>query len=338
MTAAPNLLRVTIWASTPVHGFSRTLFQDYFDLRIRSGPEFETRIVERPGRHLSAEAIERLSADLVEVASKILPRGSLTYGVFAADSERMASSVITLVRRRSDGHPVAFNALAIIETDLGHGPVEVLHLGLVMVDPDLRSRGLSWILYGLTCVLLFFRNQMRPMWVSNVTQVPAIVGMVSETFSDVRPTPRHPNDRSLMHLLVARAIMRDHRHVFGVGPEAGFDEDRMVITNAYTGGSDDLKKALDEAPKHRDPVYNAFCAEALDYNRGDDFLQLGRIDLDTVRRYARDSVPRAALAGLALTAAFLALQRLVLPVVHWFDTTRPLGALRPRRTSGIARR
>jgi hypothetical protein len=313
-------------------GFTRTLLQTHFDLRISSGPEFETRIVERPGRHLSAEALAVLSADLVEVASKTLPRGTLTYGVFAGDPDRLASSVITLVRRRSDGRPVAFNALAIIELDLGQGPVEVLHLGLVMVDPDARSRGLSWLLYGLTCVLLFFRNQMRPMWVSNVTQVPAIVGMVSETFSDVRPTPRHPRDRSLMHLLLARAIMRDHRHVFGVGSEAGFDEERMVITNAYTGGSDNLKKTLDEAPQHRDPAYNAFCAEALDYDRGDDVLQLGRIDLDTVRRYARDSVPRAALAGLAVTAAFLALQRLVLPVVHWFDTTRPFGALRPRGT------
>ena len=286
--------------------------------------------MERPGRHLSGEAIERLSADLVEVASKTLPRGALTYGVFAGDADRMASSIITLVRRRSDGRPVAFNALAIIEIDLGHGPIEVLHLGLVMVDPDLRSRGLSWILYGLTCVLLFFRNQMRPMWVSNVTQVPAIVGMVSETFSDVRPTPGHPRDRSLMHLLVARAIMRDHRHVFGVGGDAGFDEERMVITNAYTGGSDELKKTIEAAPKHRDPAYNTFCAEALDYGRGDDFLQLGRIDLDTVRRYARDSVPRAALAALALTTAFVALQRLILPVVHWFDTSRPFGALRPK--------
>jgi hypothetical protein len=307
-----------------------SLFRDHMDLRLRSGRAFETRIVERPGRHLAPADLAALSADLVEIASKTLPRGSLTYGVFSGDPARMASSVVTLVRRRSDGRPVAFNALALMDIDLGDGPTEVLHLGLVMVDPEERSRGLSWILYGLTCVLLFFRNQMRPMWVSNVTQVPAIVGMVSETFSDVRPTPARPRDRSLMHLLVARAIMRDHRHVFGVGPEAGFDEDRMVITDAYTGGSDDLKKTVDEAPKHRDPAYNAFCAEALDYDRGDDFLQLGRIDLDAVRRYARDSVPRAALAGLAVTAAFLALQRLVLPVVHWFDTTRPFGALRPR--------
>ena len=40
-----------------------------------------------------------------------------------------------------------------------------------MVDPDARSRGFSWVLYGLTCVLLFVRNGLRPLYVSNVTQV-----------------------------------------------------------------------------------------------------------------------------------------------------------------------
>jgi hypothetical protein len=310
---------------------ARTLFQDHLDIRMRSGPEFETRIIERPGLYLPQAELTALSAELIEIAAKTLPRGELTYGVFSSDPARMASSVVTVVRRRADGRPVAFNALALMEVDLGHARTEVLHLGLVMVDPEVRSRGLSWILYGLTCVILFFRNQMRPLWVSNVTQVPAVIGMVSDTFSEVRPTPAMPRERSLMHVLLARAIMRDHRHVFGVGADAGFDEDRMVITNAYTGGSDTLKKRFDQAAMHRTEAYNSFCREALDYDRGDDFLQIGRIDLDAVRRYVRDSVPRAALAGLAVTAVFLVLQRAVLPVIHWFDTSRAFGPLRPRK-------
>ena len=49
-----------------------------------------------------------------------------------------------------------------------------MHLGLVMVDPALRGRGLSSTLYGLTCVLMFLTGQGRALWVSNVSQVPAI--------------------------------------------------------------------------------------------------------------------------------------------------------------------
>ncbi|MEM7723207.1 MAG: hypothetical protein AAF376_12620 [Pseudomonadota bacterium] len=278
---------------------------------------------------MSPEDLRALSEDLITVASKTLPRGALTYGVFSGDPERLKSSVITLVRRVSDGQPVAFNALALMEIDLGDRPDDVVHLGLVMVDPDQQSRGLSWILYGLTCILLLFRNQLRPLWVSNVTQVPAIVGMVSETFADVFPTPERPEERTLRHLLIARAIMREHRHVFGVGSDAGFDEDRFIITNAYTGGSDDLKKTFEEAPKHRDAIYNDFCEQSLDYARGDDVLQLGRIDLGVTRSYLRNSVPKASLVGVLMTLAFLLLQRLVLPAVYWFDSSRHWNTLRP---------
>ncbi|MDA9249842.1 hypothetical protein N8140_01975 [Octadecabacter sp.] len=64
-----------------------------------------------------------------------------------------------------------------------------------------------------------------------------------------------------------------------------------MITNAYTGGSDDLKKTWDTAPKHRDAVFNDFCQAVLDYDRGDDVLQLGRIDLPALRHYLTRDVP-----------------------------------------------
>ena len=44
-----------------------------------------------------------------------------------------------------------------------------------------------------------------------------------------------------------------------------FDEERFVITDAYTGGSDNLKKSFAEAPKHRAPLYNEMCERELDY-------------------------------------------------------------------------
>ena len=301
--------------------------RQYMDVALRSGP-YRVRIMERPGRWMDDAALEALSADLRRVAATTLPSGGLTYGVFAPDRARFSDSIVTLVSG-GDGTPVAFNALAIMRIDTAPAPTDVLHLGLVMVDPDARSRSLSWVLYGLTCFLLFFKRQFRPLWISNVTQVPAVVGMVTEMFSNIYPQPG-PARRSLPHLLIAREIMEHHRHVFGVGPEAGFDEDRFVITNAYTGGSDDLKKSFDDAPKHRDAAYNAFCADVLDYDRGDDVIQLGRLDLPAIRRYLARSVPKSRVAGLLLTGGIVALQRLVLPVLHWSDSQRPYSTLRPR--------
>jgi hypothetical protein len=288
------------------------------------------RIVERPGKWMTSVELAALTRDLSEVAAKTLPAGSLTYGIFSGDRSRLEQSVITLVYDRTTKRPLAFNALALMDISLANRTQSVLHLGLVMVDPEVRGRGLSWILYGLTCLLMFFRNQFRPFWVSNVTQVPAVVGLVSEGFAGVFPHPSSEGRRSLVQLLLARQIMAHHRHVFGVGPEAGFDETRFVITNAYTGGSDDLKKTFADATKHRNEVYNRFCEEQLDYQRGDDFLQLGQMDLQSATGYLKDSVPRGSLAALFVASISVLLPRVILPVKHWFGANRHWSILRAR--------
>ena len=48
---------------------------------------------------------------------------------------------------------------------------------IAMVDPDAQGQGLSWVLYGLTTLVLFIRGGLRQKWISNVTQVPAVCGM-----------------------------------------------------------------------------------------------------------------------------------------------------------------
>jgi hypothetical protein len=312
-----------------VRSWLSIFFQKHFDVRMSAGSGLETRIVERPGLWMEESELLQLSADMRQVAARTLSAGDLTYGVFSGERSRLENSVITMVYQKEGRKPIAFNALALMSLTLASKPQEVMHLGLVMVDPDVRSRGLSWILYGLTCFLMFLRNQLRPLWVSNVTQVPAIVGMVSESFSGIYPSPTQAARRSLTQLILARQIMANHRHVFGVGDDAEFDEDRFVITNAYTGGSDALKKSFDVAAKHRDESYNEFCRAQLDYTRGDDVLQLGQMNMKAARAYLTDAVPRGSLAALAVAGAVIVLQRLVLPAVHWSDSKRQWNLLRP---------
>jgi hypothetical protein len=308
----------------------KALSQPTIDLTLRTHPGLSTRIVESPGLSLAPAELDALSSQLRLIARKTLPNDSLTYGVLSGKREAMTRAIVTLICEETTGRPIAFNALSVLDVELDGQPMQVTHLGLVMVDPDAQGQGLSWVLYGLTALALFARDGLRPKWISNVTQVPAVVGMVSETFSDVFPSPHPAARRSFAHLQLAREIMGHHRAVFGVGHEAGFDEARFVISNAYTGGSDALKKSFETAPKYRAETYNAFCADELDYERGDDILQLGRIDLATARRHLLSEVPYGSLPALLATAGLLALQRLVLPAIHWMDDTRPFGTLRPR--------
>ena len=311
----------------------RGLVQSHLDLRFSPATGVETRVVDRPGLWMAPAALASLIEDVRAVARETLPDGDLTYGVLGGDPERLKASVLTIVYDKETRRPIAFNALVWMPMTLRGRAIDVLHMGLVMVSPQARSQGLSWILYGLTCFLLFARGGMRPIWISNVTQVPAVVGMVTENLAHVFPTPDGA-PQTFEHLFIARQIMRDHRSVFGVGPEAGFDETRFVITNAYTGGSDALKKTFAQAPKHRQDKYNALCADSLDYNRGDDFLQIGQVNMAAAQKYAHAEVPRKSLPGLLIGGAFLGLQSLLLPLIHWLDAKRPWGSLRPFRSAG----
>jgi hypothetical protein len=311
----------------------RAFAQPTIDLTLRTHEGLTTRIVESPGRALSEDDLERLVAQLRVVAGKTLPAGDLTYGILSGERERLSRAIVTLICEEASGRPIAFNALSVMSVELDGQPAEVTHLGLVMVDPKVQGQGLSWVLYGLTTLVLFLRDGLRQKWISNVTQVPAVCGMVCETFSDVFPSPQAGSRVSFAHLQLARGIMRRHRAVFGVGEEAGFDEARFVITSAYTGGSDALKKSYDEASKHRDERYNAFCARELDYTRGDDLLQIGRIDLAGARQYLFREVPPGSMPALLAAAAMLTLQRWVLPALHWIDDSRTFGILRPRSGS-----
>jgi hypothetical protein len=126
--------------------------------------------------------------------------------------------------------------------------------------------------------------------------------------------------------------MEHHRHVFGVGSDARLDEERSIILNAYTGGSDDLQKSFDAAPKHRKGPYNDMCGQELDYVRGDDFLQIGQINMEAAVRYlSRLAKPQSA-PWLAGRLSLFALQSAVLPIMHWFSDDQPWGSLRPLRT------
>lgn len=303
---------------------------DFLRLRFRPDRTHTVEIIESPGLWLDRQALGSLVEACRAVVGTCLAGRQLDYGLFAPDRAAWSRSVITLVRRAGDGKPVAFNAMPLLPVTRGGQAGNVLHLGLVMVDPDERGGGLAWILYGLTCFALFVRGGLRPLWISSVTQVPAVVGMVAETFDDVYPG-QAGTAASFAHRHLAHQIMAGERDAFGVGADAGFDPDAQVITNAYTGGSDNLKKSFAVAAKHRDVRYNDLCAAMLDYERGDDVLQIGRLDLGTARRFLARSVPRSALPQLAAQGVMISVQAVLAPLLQWLDADKPLGRLRPAR-------
>ena len=307
----------------------QSLDQPYLNVELPAADDFLVRIVECPALWMPEDELDALQADLRRIARLILGPVDLDYGIFAVGSDALESTVITCIRRKADYQAVAFNALPLLEIELDSEPVQVQHLGLVMIDPDTQGKGLSWALYGLTCFLLFFRTKCRPMWISNVTQVPAVLGMVAETFSDVYPNPAKSNMQRFSHRQIASQIVRKHYKAFGVARDVDFDASNSILRDSYTGGSDLLKKTFEQTAKHRNKVFNDWCLNALDYGRGDDVLQVGLLDMTTARRFLVKAVPGPVVGPLLVKALIMLVQHATLPMLHWLDTSRRFGTLRP---------
>ena len=305
-----------------------TFRRQYLDETVGTRLGGVIRVVERPGLWMKPGALAALVTDLQSVVRAAVPVGELAYGAASGDRARLESSIVTLVYDER-GRPAGFNALAVLPCELRGREVEVLHLGLSIIDPEARARGLAGVLYGLSVFLVSARRQLRPLWISNVTQVPAVFGMVAANFCDVFPNGKPGARQRYDQLHLAREIMARHRHVFGVGEDAVFDERRGVIENAYTGGSDNLKKSFDESQKHRNPVYNETCRRELDYDRGDDFLQIGQFTAAAAGAYFTRSASIISPSALALQFGTRALDAVVAPALQWFDSTAQMGDIRP---------
>lgn len=309
--------------------FFDILTSQRLNLSFSPSKDIKVRIIECPGEWLPDNELKELANECKTIARECLKGVVLDYGIFSDDPENLKNTIITLIKNNKD-EPIAFNAMPLIKVNIGGSQTELLHLGLVMVRPDVRSSGLSWILYGLTCILLFTRRQLRPLWVSSVTQVPAVVGMVAQTFDNVWPAQKG-TEPSFAHQYIARQIMGSYRHIFGVGDDAGYDIDNSIITNAYTGGSDNLKKTFADAQKHRDAVYNEFCLERLNYERGDDVLQIGQLNIKSAGGFIRKSTPKNAIPQIMVQILLLSIQSIVAPIIQWICSDKQLGRLRPNK-------
>src|SRR3954454_4989234 len=89
--------------------------QPTIDLSLRTHEGLTTRIVESPGVSLSQTELDELVTQLRTVAGKTLPAGSLTYGIFSGEREKLSRAIVTVISEEATGHPIAFNALSVMD-------------------------------------------------------------------------------------------------------------------------------------------------------------------------------------------------------------------------------
>jgi hypothetical protein len=258
---------------------------------VRLRADIDATIYDRPGLWMDDAALARLQDDIACVARDAVP-GDLRYGVLLRERRPFENRLIVIGRHRESGDVAGFNALPWLSVRVGGRAITVMHLGLLIIHPRYQRRGLQGLLYGLGAFNAYHRSKDRPLWISNVTEVPAVFGAVCDQLRDPFPHYARPDAAPPPgYREVAEAIAAQHRHEFGVGPDARFDGQRFVLAGSYTGGSDALKKVFAQAPRYRVDACNDFCRAQLDYERGDDFLQICQMDATVITNWLTRRIP-----------------------------------------------
>ncbi|MEO8146939.1 MAG: hypothetical protein ABI723_04840 [Bacteroidia bacterium] len=299
--------------------FHSTFFRpDKFYCRVDLGGGIIYKVYERPGKWMKEKDLKSLTNDIHTIAisgqgEKEIP----DYGVLKGNTHDLKNRVITIGYEKKTGRPVGFAAQIFLDVPLGLHVTEVLHLGLVFVAKDYQKKSVLGMLYILPNILLLIKSGFRPIWISNVSQVPSVIGVVSDYYAEVYPDPIHITKQSLMQKALAGGIMQNHRNAFGTGDDAIYDEEKQIIYNSYTGGSDNLKKSFDESPKYRVEIVNEFCKVNLDYERGDDFLQIGILSGKLIQNFFVKRVSGVSRLQWFLYLFVAGILTVMLPILQW---------------------
>lgn len=285
-------------------------------IKVPLASGFSLELYDRPGVWMSDAELASLVSDIRDVYARAMPGPVPNYGALSGQRADMKRRLISIART-SNGKSVAFCAQARLRVNFGEVTEEVVHLGLVSVDPEYRKSGLQGVLYSIPVIYLFFASGMSRLYFTNVTQVPAIIGQCEDYFYDVYPSSKRGKAQGYHHHRIASTIYEQYRSIFGVGDDSVYLPERQIIQNSYTGGSDELKKTFEKSAMHRRPEVNEFCRANLDYERGDDFIQVGLMDYRSFFSFFRSRHQGNPLVQYTLGFLVWSLQSVFVPIFQW---------------------
>lgn len=241
----------------------------------------------RPGRTLDDLGVERLAGELDDVASRCfedVPR----YNCLVGDRACLDDKVIILARRPS-GELAGFCSAVLLDVPQ---MAPVMHFGLTCVHPDDRGQRLTHKL--ITKLMVTYMLRYRPIgkiWVSNVACVLSSIGNVAAFFDNVYPSP-YLAEPAEEHLRVAQAISERYREAIFIHDDALFDAEAFV----FRGSVDATvfqKDGDDDQYYHRDRLLNTWYRDLLDFDRGDEVVQVGSYSVATFLRYIKNGRKRS---------------------------------------------
>jgi hypothetical protein len=234
----------------------------------------------RPGLSMGHAQLHAFHQELREVAATCLGQDLPDYQCLNG-SRREFTRLVIAVARDSQGRMEGFCSSYLLEGgDLG----QILHLGLTCVRPGTRGKGLTHKLTSKVVMGHLLRTPFwRQVWISNVACVLSSLGNVGLHFVDVYPSP-FVTEPSRDHQRVARLIAENYRWELLVPEASAFDEENFVFAGSVKGTSFE-KEGSDRRFHHRHDWLNDYYRGLMDFERGDEVLQIGKISLMAYPRH-----------------------------------------------------
>lgn len=233
-----------------------------------------------PGRYMSDKQRDALVADLCSVAGECFDEVP-NYQALTGKREELERAVITTARNKK-GELIGFvSALVLKVEEVGN----VLHLGLTCVHP--KARGLK-LTHKLTSKMLMNyllkESPLSETWITNCACVLSSLGNVALYFEDLYPSPYGVEVPSMTHVNIAREIDRKYREPIAINDTAKFNLSTFIFEGSVDG-TIFSKDSTDSRFHHRDKALTRYYQDILDFERGDEVLQIGKVSLMTLPKY-----------------------------------------------------
>jgi len=237
-------------------------------------------VIRYPGKILSPIRLEELINELRLVASTCFSDVP-NYQILSGEKDDCDRAIVSIARNHK-GEILGFCSALILPLSKSE---KFFHTGLTCVRPSARGLKLTHKLTSKVLITYIIRESLfKKVWVSNCACVLASIGNVAKHFDDVYPSPYFNDVPKPKHKAIARKISESYREQIAINKTAVYNSQKFVFEGSVSN-SEFQKESTDSRFYHRDQRLTEYYKKLLNFERGDEIVQVASCSLLTFPRY-----------------------------------------------------
>ncbi len=242
--------------------------------------KIEVDIVKYPGKTLSPQKLKEFVQDLRKVASTCFTQIP-DYQILSGNKDDCDRAIVSVARNKK-GEILGFCSALILPLS---DKENFFHTGLTCVKPSARGLKLTHKLTSKVLISYILRESFfKKIWVSNCACVISSIGNIAKHFDEVYPSPYFNDVPTAKHKAIATKISQCYREQIAINDSAVYNPQSFVFEGSVNN-SEFQKEASDTRFHHRDERLTEYYKSLLNFDRGDEIIQVASCSLLTFPRY-----------------------------------------------------